>query len=249
MAKSTKDRLQTSNPKTLPGLSSVTFSQALEDGLTHSGWLVGPTTDRSGQALVLASHSVSRERAKALTTTATFGPLFGGSSLTPSENLQSSLESRLQARMAAYGSPEYDLTWKRWDMQSGPPICALRAYPRPISGRDFTGWVSPTVTDHKRGTNPPRERDTGIPLTQQVGQILVGMADVILGWSTPTAITDTGGAALCKWGGTRSRQRLKEAVGNTVLNGALNPEFPLWLMGYPTEWLSCADLETPSCHK
>jgi hypothetical protein len=71
----------------------------------------------------------------------------------------------------------------------------------------------------------------------------------ILGWPTPTAVTASGGGALCKWGGTRSRQRLREAVGNTVLNGALNPAFPCWLMGYPTAWLSCADSGMPSSRK
>lgn len=30
------------------------------------------------------------------------------------------------------------------------------------------GWVSPTAQDHSRGTKPPREWDTGIPLSQQV---------------------------------------------------------------------------------
>jgi hypothetical protein len=33
-------------------------------------------------------------------------------------------------------------------------------------------WATPTVTDCKRGVLPPRAWDTGIPLTQQVGQIV-----------------------------------------------------------------------------
>ena len=43
-----------SNRETLKDFDNVTFSQASVDGLTHSGWLVGPMTDRSGQDLVLA---------------------------------------------------------------------------------------------------------------------------------------------------------------------------------------------------
>lgn len=208
--------------------------------------------------------------------------------------------------MAKYGSPEYVLTWKHWDMPSGPQICAQRAAPRPISGSAFTGWptpvaqdaknctlpesqrfrdtipgqilkgwVSPTVQDHSRGVKPPRPQDTGVPLSQQIGEIMQGWRTPTsedgqrgiakrehprqrhsldsqvktMGWSTPTAITDTGGAALCKWGGTASRRRLREAVGNTVLNGALNPAFPCWLMGYPDAWLSCADSAMQSFRK
>jgi hypothetical protein len=49
-------------PSDLDGFTNVTFSQALAAGLTHSGWLVGPTTDPSGQEAAHASHLVSPER-------------------------------------------------------------------------------------------------------------------------------------------------------------------------------------------
>lgn len=58
-------------------------------------------------------------------TSGTSGPSSEGSS--PSACLQRSLANRLRRRMAASGSPEFVLTWKHWDMPSGPPICALRA--------------------------------------------------------------------------------------------------------------------------
>src|SRR5207248_536333 len=80
----------------------------------------------------------------------------------------------------------------------------------------------------------------GLTLQQQVA---------LLAWPTPTAVTDTGGTALCKWGGTRSREKLREAVGNTVLNGALNPAFPCWLMGYPPAWNDAAPTAMPSSRK
>lgn len=38
----------------------------------------------------------------------------------------------------------------------------------------LAAWASPTLTDANRGVKPPRPHDTGIPLTQQVGQILNG---------------------------------------------------------------------------
>jgi hypothetical protein len=137
-----------SHRKTLTVTPSTTFSQASAAGLTHSGWLVGPTTDLSGQEAVLVSHSVPPARAKELTTLDTCGPLFGGSS--HSEDLQRSLASRLRQQMDVDGSPEYDLTWKHWDMESGPPICALRASGRRISDNGCGGWQTPTVEDAGR---------------------------------------------------------------------------------------------------
>ncbi len=74
-------------------------------------------------------------------TSATSGRQSGPSS--PSASLQLSLESRLQARMAGYGSPEYVLRWKNWDMLSGPPICALRGSAPRTSGKGCSGWPTP----------------------------------------------------------------------------------------------------------
>jgi len=66
-----------------------------------------------------------------------------------SYDLQRSLESRLRQKMDVNGSPEYVLTWKRWDMPSGPPICALRASVRRTSGKGCSGWRSPMECDYK----------------------------------------------------------------------------------------------------
>lgn len=45
-------------------LSSTTFSQALEAGLTHSDWLDGRTIDPSSREAALASHSARLESGK-----------------------------------------------------------------------------------------------------------------------------------------------------------------------------------------
>lgn len=45
--------------------------------------------------------------------------------------------------MGAFGSPEYDLTWKEWAMRSGVPICAQRASARRTSASVFFGWPTP----------------------------------------------------------------------------------------------------------
>lgn len=39
------------------------------------------------------------------------------------------------------------------------------------------------------------------------------------------------------------------STARTASTGQLNPDFVLWLMGYPREWLSCGVSETPSSRK
>jgi hypothetical protein len=56
-------------------------------------------------------------------------------------------------------------------------------------------------------------------------------------WPTPTAMTNTGGQAMCKWGGSGSRKKLKTIVSPEELNGSLNPAWVSVMMGYPEDWL------------
>ena len=139
-----------SNQATSTDLHNVTFSQGLEGGLTHSDWLVCPTTGKCGQDRVLASHSVLPERVKELQMSATSGPLFGGSS--PSADLQQSLASKLRVLMDVNGSPEYTMIWKQWDMFAGLQICALRASARRTSGSDCGGWPTVSANEDAAGT-------------------------------------------------------------------------------------------------
>ncbi len=103
-----------------------------------------------GQVLARVSHSVWQGKAKELPTSDTSGQS-SADSLT-SAALQSSLASRLQANLGANGSPVYALTWKEWDMPSGPPICALRASVRRTSGSDSTGWPTPMAQNPRAGS-------------------------------------------------------------------------------------------------
>jgi hypothetical protein len=95
--------------------------------------------------------------------------------------LQSSLENRLRERMASYGSPEYELRWKHWDMPLGGPICALRASARRTSDSDFTGWPTPCAGDMNHTDN----HDKNLPLNG---------ASMLAGWPTPN--TPSGGRSV-----------------------------------------------------
>lgn len=126
-------------------IGSVTSSQASAAGATPCGSPDGMPTGPSGPAPVPASRSARRVSRKARPTSATCGPSFDASS--PSAVLQRSLESRLRASLAANGSPEFELTWKHWDLPLGPPILALRASGRRTSGNDCGGWPTSAHRD------------------------------------------------------------------------------------------------------
>jgi hypothetical protein len=81
----------------------------------------------------------------------------------------------------------------------------------------------------------------------KAGQLDEQEAEQMLGvklWPTPTAVTDTGGASLSKWGGSNARKKLKTMVSDEELFGALNPTFPEWLMGWPIGWTALEPLAT-----
>lgn len=175
---------QKSIPMTLKNIPNVTFSRALEDGLTHYDWLDGRTKEKSGQEAVLANHSVQPEKRKALQTNGTYGPLFDG--LSQSADLQSFLENRLRANLDVNGSMEYALTWKRWDMRSGPPICALRASAHRISDKGCSGW--PTPNSMQRGAHVGREIKNGQTKSLTTGTsfgMTLQTAAWIAGWPPP----------------------------------------------------------------
>lgn len=202
-----------SSPPTLPGFDSVTSSPGSGSGPSLFETPVGPTIDQSGRVVVRALHSRLPEKdihalrvaanvicatlaepdissasiaaAIASPTVDTYGLSFPG--LSASAALQSSLASKLQARMAGCGSTLYRLTCKTHPMALQEPIYALRASVLRTSGSGSgssrRGWVSPTARDHSRGGLPARSHDTGIPLSQQAATS---------GWPTPTVGNATG---------------------------------------------------------
>lgn len=158
-------------------------SPASAVGHSPSGLPDGPTIERSAPALARASRSARPESSLAPRTSATFGP--SSVTLSRSESLQRRLESRLRANLDVNGSPEYVLTWKHWDMLSGPPICALRGSPRRNSDSGFTGWPTHTVNDSRGGRNRTSGRSN--PNSRHHDGVMLVDAVLLHGWPTPRA--------------------------------------------------------------
>lgn len=99
----------------------------------------------------------------------------------------------------------------------------------------LAGWCSPTAQDGSRGSLPPREQDTGVPLSQQAA---------LAGWPTPqcTQAPNMSENRGKDYGGRRGRltPQSVEAImagpdadssrAETGKPGALNPAHSLWLM-------------------
>ena len=175
-----------SKRKTLKISGKPTSSPGSEAGPLPSSSPSGQMTAPPGPAPVPANPSASRAKLEAWATSGTYGPLFIGSS--PSAVLQSSLENKLRARMDVNGSLEYVLTWKSWDMPSGPPTCALRASQRRTKDKGSTGWPTPRATDGSNGG------------PNQAGGALSHDA-ALSGWQTPKTPTGGGQAERTTRGG------------------------------------------------
>ena len=250
---------------TLMDTPNATSSPGSGGGPSPSDSPDGPTTAPCGPGVVPASPSPSPARAKAPPTPATSGPSSAVS--LRSVALQSSLESRLQARLDGIGSPEYALTWKHWAMASGPPICARRASGRRTSGNDsgglVKGWPTPNTVEPEGPPRPSRAA-TG-RTTEYPGRTVQAQ---LAGWPTASSRDwkDTPGMAtegVNPDGSTRTRlDQLPRVVtmagpppsGTPAATGStgasrLNPRFSLWLMGYPDGWASCGVRAMPSSRK
>ena len=157
--------------------------------------LDGLTTSPSGPEAAPANPLAPPESVKPPTTSATSGQ----SSSTSSESavLQQLLESRLRHALAETGSPEYGLTWKEWAMQSGPPICALRASAHRTSGNGSGGWPTPDASAMNVGADWEKhkarlERMAKKHNNSNGAGLTLGAAAAAAGWPTPTLHDHTG---------------------------------------------------------
>jgi hypothetical protein len=139
----------------------------------------GRVIDPCGLAAALASLSARQVKALGLRTSGIYGP--PGSTSSRSVGLQSSLESRLRARLLTTGSTLYTLTWKAWATPSGVSRFRLRASVPRTSATGTIGsesaWPTPTTRDWKDGSYQPN-----VPLNALLGRVVW-----LAGWPTPAA--------------------------------------------------------------
>lgn len=182
-------------PMTFEDSANAISSPGSAAGRKRSGSLAGQMTLPFGAEAALANPSLPPASEKAPPTNGTCGPSSEGS--LRSADLQSRLANKLRARMDVHGSPEFVLTWKSWDMPSGPPICALRARARRPSDSAFGGWPTPVKGDAERGSDAYANREGNMTM--------VGAAK-LAGWTSPRA-SEIG------------RQRTPEAIARAKLKG------------------------------
>lgn len=186
-----KETSNKSPQPTLPGFDDATSLVESAAGNTPSVSPVGPLNGPSGPEAARANRSAKRGSGKRKRTSGISGQTF--IALSKSAALQSSLESKLQAALDVNGSPEYAMTWRRWSMKSGPPICALRASERLIDDSGFIGWPTP-VAQPANGTPErflERKRESVERTGTSMGIVLSDLQMVaqftLRGWTTPQA--------------------------------------------------------------
>ena len=246
----TSGALPMSDPMNSGGILNAISSLASADGPMLSDLPPGTTIDLFGQVHAPASRSAEQASAPGNLMSVTFGRLGTGSSA--SESLQSSLANRLMERLPLVGLTTRFMTWRHKTTPALRRYCQLVVSRPPTLDPAFSLWPTPTKNENagclekKAARRKKAKEKWGTRTGNGFGYSLAEMAMMFELWPTPTAVTNTGGTALCKWGGTASREKLRGAVGNKVLNGSLNPAFPCWLMGFPTAWEELAPTETLS---
>lgn len=228
-------------------------SPASAGGPTLSDLPDGRIVDLFGQALVPANPSPARGGVPGNRMSATYGRIGTGSS--ESVALEQFLANRLMTRLPLAGLTTRFVTWRRKHTPARRRYCQLVVSRPRTNDSAFSLWPTPTKNENagdpekKAARRAKAKAKWGKRTGNGFGYSLAELAAMFELWPTPTAVTNNGGTALCKWGGTASREKLRGAVGDAVLNGSLNPAFPCWLMGFPAEWDELAPTEMPSSRK
>jgi len=103
-------------------------------------------------------------------------------------------------------------------------------------------WPTPAARDYRTPNSKPYTERGGGKKGEQ-------LPNAVKFWPTPTAMNETGGLAMCKWGGAGARKKLKTMISKSELNGALNPTWVEWLMGFPLGHTALKDSATQSSRK
>lgn len=204
MAQSTQNPSQIFNQLSL--FPNAIFSQELEDGPSHSSSLVSQKPQMSGQAPVPVNHSRPQVKKRQQETIVTSGLNFIGSS--KSIDLQSSLVSKLQARLPMRGGIQWPLTWKVSHTPALRQVSVLTPSSCRISANGYSGWPTPIKMDFLIGYPPGSKEYLRL---KKMGRSLPLRHRVL--------------TMNLKHYGIRQGQRY-----------SLNPEFVRWLMGYPVDW-------------
>lgn len=206
---------------------NATFLTVFQDGPLPSHLPDGLKTDQSGVQACHASPSALLEKAVEQMTKGTCGPSLPNSSEPAS--LQSCLASRLQARLAGIGSPEYSLTWKEWLINGQEPICALRASVLRTSDNACSGWPTPDANAMNDGESLESFQGCQKILKAKHGNgngagMPIAIAAQLAGWPTPD--TGSAGGRMSKNPGQKFRPSGSKA--QLTLNDAAQ------LAGWPT---------------
>ena len=174
-----------SDPRTWLNSPSATSLLESESGRLHFAKLVGEMISEFGLAAVRASLSPRQAKALGLMTSGICGP--HGTTSSASAALQSSLASKLQARMPLSGGILFKLTWKQRATPQGRVICALRASAPRISDSDCGGWPTTGAGDEKWRISTAAAADRRM---QSGKQVSLECAAFLASWPTAAAARD-----------------------------------------------------------
>jgi len=131
-------------------------------------------------------------------------------------------------------SEEFCYVWNRLDTKFECSAFQLTPLALSTDDNECSLWQTPVADDAMDRLNG-KINSRGEPKLS--AQVMI---------PTPTAMTNTGGQAMCKWGGAGARAALKKMFTPKEINGSLNPQWVEWLMGFPIDHTALMPSVTPS---